>query len=1486
MEAESQRSTLSNMVVAPGSMIYSTWNGANGLMYNTLMGTSQASPLVAGMVALMQDAAYTFGGRYLTPTEVQTIVRDTADHLVDAQNPDTERFPVATNSSGNLVQTGPLQDLTESGLTYDRVNIYRAVQAVRALVTQSSISGGSSNDTNDTMASATTLQDLNATTSDYLQGNIGADGQVPVDANDVDVYRVTLDSPGQITIALAAVSGGQTFSPVIRLFDSGGNELASTSGSPGSYPTLTSSSSLVPGTYYIGVSSQANSLYSIVDGSDIASGGSTGDYQATVSLSNPDPNGVVQGAVQEDLTQPDEFDPLLNVPANYETGLIGSDPNPADSSLPRIQIGATDVDMFKVVAPDTGILTVDVQSQSVYGSSGINPFLLLYDSNLNRIDAGYGEGCLQDNVTIGQTYYVAVTTFGTAVNSQGQIAIDPSTPYNRHSTTGQTGNYDVYLSFDNGDQNGTVFSAVSFASSNTNNVVSGNIGKDYGQQLLGANGGSKDVDFISYVPASSGLLELSAISPDSTMAPSITLWQYDATANAINKIADATGAAAAIDYPVTQGQTYYFSITGQGNEGFNWYAVASGSGGDTGNYQLRAVGGPMSDATALNNGSVNSGTPTSIALDDPILGDIGMDGPLVIGAADVDLYSFTAQHDESVTIVADASRAGSADTFLRLFDSSGNELAYNDNMSDSSSSSLLTVRLTGGQTYYIGVDGAGPQARNYNPLTGVGAAAGSTGAYTLVITQVSTANDATPPTSQVDALPAWSTANISVHWTGKDNAGGSGIVNYDVYVSDNGGDYTLWQDHAAATSAVYTGVESHTYSFYSVARDFAGNLESAPASAQATTMVDAIAPTSQMLPITASPTAAIFRLDWSGSDDADGSGIAGYDIYYSVDGGPYTIWRSMTTDTSGTFHAPVAPATYSFYSLAHDVAGNIEAAPDTPDATITLTRNVQTLTPTARSWSFHDANNALVTIKLSGPGNVDLVRGVAATAQGNLVEMDVTNTTTSSSISITVTPAPGAVIRHTTIGDINISGSLGSFSAATSDFSGDFALDGVISRVTLGDVSNGQISIGSLSGSTIWPTITLGSVSDLSMTSETPIKSIACIDWLDPSGAGADITAPLLGKLTVTGRRATTTLAAIGGDFQADLAISDAVASTAAALGSASIAGELSGSDWNINGKLGSVMVKGAVDSWTLHSEIDQLVSLSSLSVGNVSSTTLDFSGAIGRITDQSWASGAITAGTLGSLNSRAGFAADLTLAGPALPRQNVLGGASMGMISGGTWTIAGPVGNLTAPSASAWTLDITGAAGTLHSLALKDRNAVSSPTISAVSIGSVNVAGGLSNASFNLMQAVDPLHAALGTFYIGGAMNNSEVLTRGNINSVTVRTMNDSLIFASVNADAVPAGLPTSADQFDNADPTLLATIKSVKILGPITPTGQTPAPSYINSSIAAGKINYITVVGTVADQDDSGGDDPTPFGFAARQPVISYHGPAANGDFEILVV
>jgi hypothetical protein len=59
-----------------------------------------------------------------------------------------------------------------------------------------------------------------------------------------------------------------------------------------------------------------------------------------------------------------------------------------------------------------------------------------------------------------------------------------------------------------------------------------------------------------------------------------------------------------------------------------------------------------------------------------------------------------------------------------------------------------------------------------------------------------------------------------------------------------------------------------------------------------------------------------------------------YTIYARQDNGPYWVWRQNTVALSDTF-AAVAGHTYSFYSRARDVTGNIEAAPASPDAQLT-----------------------------------------------------------------------------------------------------------------------------------------------------------------------------------------------------------------------------------------------------------------------------------------------------------------------------------------------------------------------------------------------------------------------------------------------------------------------------------------------------------------------------------------------------------------------
>ena len=91
------------------------------------------------------------------------------------------------------------------------------------------------------------------------------------------------------------------------------------------------------------------------------------------------------------------------------------------------------------------------------------------------------------------------------------------------------------------------------------------------------------------------------------------------------------------------------------------------------------------------------------------------------------------------------------------------------------------------------------------------------------------------PSSHVLPLPAIQTAeSFAVQWSGFDV--GAGIAGVDIYVSDNGGPFVLAQSNAPP-SMTFAGEVGHTYSFHSIARDGAGNIESSKNAAEATTRV-------------------------------------------------------------------------------------------------------------------------------------------------------------------------------------------------------------------------------------------------------------------------------------------------------------------------------------------------------------------------------------------------------------------------------------------------------------------------------------------------------------------------------------------------------------------------------------------------------------------------------------------------------------------------
>jgi hypothetical protein len=99
--------------------------------------------------------------------------------------------------------------------------------------------------------------------------------------------------------------------------------------------------------------------------------------------------------------------------------------------------------------------------------------------------------------------------------------------------------------------------------------------------------------------------------------------------------------------------------------------------------------------------------------------------------------------------------------------------------------------------------------------------------------------DAGTPSSNVLPLPTTITqTDFLVEWTGNDDNGlGSGIASYDIFVSTDGGTYTLWLDDTTEISSTYSGQVGHSYAFYSIARDGVGHEELAPSAPDASTLV-------------------------------------------------------------------------------------------------------------------------------------------------------------------------------------------------------------------------------------------------------------------------------------------------------------------------------------------------------------------------------------------------------------------------------------------------------------------------------------------------------------------------------------------------------------------------------------------------------------------------------------------------------------------------
>jgi hypothetical protein len=137
--------------------------------------------------------------------------------------------------------------------------------------------------------------------------------------------------------------------------------------------------------------------------------------------------------------------------------------------------------------------------------------------------------------------------------------------------------------------------------------------------------------------------------------------------------------------------------------------------------------------------------------------------------------------------------------------------------------------------------------------------------------------------------------------------------------------------------------------------------------------IDQEAPESMVDPLPGSTVDPDITVTWS-SDDGAGSGVAFYDVYVSIDGGPFEVWQDDTTAETAVYHGEVGH-TYAFYSVATDNVGWVEEAPATADTQIAV-----------ESATWHNADRAEDVDGLGGVDLQDLIAVVTFLRNNGVVE--------------------------------------------------------------------------------------------------------------------------------------------------------------------------------------------------------------------------------------------------------------------------------------------------------------------------------------------------------------------------------------------------------------------------------------------------------------------------------------------------------------------
>ena len=237
--------------------------------------------------------------------------------------------------------------------------------------------------------------------------------------------------------------------------------------------------------------------------------------------------------------------------------------------------------------------------------------------------------------------------------------------------------------------------------------------------------GDKDVDLYRVTLSAGQSLTIDIDTPTSSLDSFIRVFNHQGIEQANANDENPSNVDSLLVFTAPFSNTYYIGVSGYSNISYIPTTEASGIAASTGAYQMTLTPG-VAPAPDFPQDTLSTAPAISLTSGPVTLNEAIGDG--VNWNRDVDLYKVTLNAGQSLSVAVNTP-SSNLDSYVKILDSAGIELAANNDLSAFNTDSFLTYTAPTTGTYYVGVSGY--SNINYQPTTAFNQIAASTGDYTI-----------------------------------------------------------------------------------------------------------------------------------------------------------------------------------------------------------------------------------------------------------------------------------------------------------------------------------------------------------------------------------------------------------------------------------------------------------------------------------------------------------------------------------------------------------------------------------------------------------------------------------------------------------------------------------------------------------------------------------------------------------------------------------